>query len=140
MKRNFFRWFVVSLFAVGIGAVAQAQPPDRLVVDVPYNFVVNGKLLPAGKYNVKRNNDNNLRILHISGVENHASAVTLSTNVNDAREFHPSLTLVRAGDQTVLTKIQTADHVFTIPVAGTSSQTSEASQEQYLTGTSEPKR
>jgi len=32
MKRNFFRWFVVSIFVIGFGVAAQAQETDRLVV------------------------------------------------------------------------------------------------------------
>jgi len=40
----------VSLFAVGLGAAAHAQEPDRIIVDIPCDFVLNGTSLPAGKY------------------------------------------------------------------------------------------
>src|SRR5262249_37170579 len=115
MKRNFSRWFVVSLFAVRFAAAAHAQEPDRLVVNVPYDFVVNGKTLPAGKYDVKRNSDRDLHVLSIRSFENHVSAVTLTTDVTEARQLRPGVTLSRTGDQSVLTKIQTAEHVFTLP-------------------------
>jgi len=131
MKWNFFRGFVVSFGAAVLAVAAYAGDSDRLVVDIPYDFVVNGKTLPAGKYNVKRNSDHDLLVLSISGVENRASAVTLTFDVRDTREFRPGVTFLRAGDQTVLTKIQTAEHVFTIPAHHTPSGGA------YVTGTSE---
>jgi len=90
MKRNFFRWFVVSLLAIGFAAAARAQEPDRLVVNVPYDFVVRGKLLPAGKYRVQRYSNNDLRQLVIIDAEHNTSVVTLSSQVRDARELRPS--------------------------------------------------
>lgn len=139
MNRNFFRGLVVSLFGFAMGVAAYGQEPDRLVVNIPYDFVVNGKTLPAGKYDVKRSSESDLRILSISSAENHASVVALTTDVNHAREFHPAITLHRIGDQNVLTKIQTAEHIFTIPASEASSgaATAKAGQNGYLTGTSE---
>jgi len=136
MKRNYFRVFVVSFGAAVLAAAGFAADLDRLVVDIPYDFVVNGKTLPAGKYNVSRSIDNNPRVLSISGVENHASAVALSTDMEQARNSRPGITLRRTGDQAVLTKIQTGEHVFTFPVAQTSQS---PAQDAYLTGTSETK-
>jgi len=141
MKRNFFRWFVVSLFALGFGVAAQAQEPDRLVVNVPYDFMVNGTTLPAGKYDVRRSSDIDLHILSISSFENHVHAVTLATDVDQARDVRPGATFARTGDLSVLTKIQTADHVFTIPVPRSAKQAIASAQDSYVTGTSEmPKR
>src|SRR5215470_11003776 len=135
MKRNYVRMFVVSFGAAVLAAASHADS-DRLVVDVPYDFVVNGKTLPAGKYNVSRSTDNNPRVLSISGVENHASAVALSTDMEQARNSRPGITLRRTGEQTVLTKIQTGEQVFTFPVAQTSQS---PAQDAYLSGTSETK-
>src|SRR5262249_18417351 len=109
MKRNFFRWFAVSFGAAALAAALYSGGSDRLVVDIPYNFVVNGKTLPAGKYDVRRSSDRDLHALAISSFENHAYAVVLPTDVSQARGSHPAVTLVRTGDQTVLTKIQTAE-------------------------------
>ena len=143
MKRNFFRWFVVSLFAVGFGVAAQAQEPDRLVVNVPYDFVLNGKLLPAGKYRVQRYNDNDLRQLILIDTERNTSVIALSSEVRDARDFRPSITLQQAGDQRFLTQIHTAEHIFVIPGSEAAFEAAAAKLDRtnYLTGTSEaPKR
>ena len=138
MKRNLFRWVVVSLFAVGFGVAAHAQEPDRLVVNIPYDFVVNGKTLPAGTYNVKRNSEREPRILSISSTENHAYVVTMPTDVNQVNESRPAVTLLHIGEQNFLTKIQTAEHVFTIPNSGAAG--AKVDRTTYLAGTSEPSK
>ena len=135
MNRIYIRRLVVSLGAALLAAAAAtAGEPDRLVVDVPYDFVVNGKTLPAGKYDVKRVDDSNLRVLSISSVENHVAVVTLPYSIDNPTAFHPGITLRQTGDQKVLTKIQTADHVFSIPVSGKSDKSGQTS---YVTGTTE---
>lgn len=143
MKRNFFRWFVVSLLAVGFGVAAQAQEPDHLVVNVPYDFVVNGKSLPPGKYKVQRYSNNDLRQLIIIDADRNTSVITLSSQVRDARDLRPSITLQQAGDQRFLTQIQTAEHIFVIPESEAAFEAAAAKIDRtnYLTGTSEsPKR
>jgi len=83
------------------------------------------------------NSDADLHVLSISSIENHAYTVTLPTDVNNVREFRPSVTLLRTGDQIVLTKIRTGEHVFTIPVSSAAKQALAGPQGVYLTGTTE---
>ena len=137
MNRTYVRRLVVSFgTALLAAAAATAGETDRLVVDVPYDFVVDGKTLPAGRYDVKRVNDSDLRILSISSLENHAFVVTISNSVDNPAKFHPGLTLLETGDQRILTKIQTGEHVFNIPVSDKSA-VAKAKRASYVTGTSE---
>src|SRR5262245_45892378 len=143
MKRNLVRWFVVSLFAVGFGVAAQAQEPDHLVVNVPYDFVVNGKLLPPGKYKVQRYGNNDLRQLVLVDSERKTSVITLASQVRDVRELRPSITFAQAGDHRFLTQIRTAEHIFVIPGSEAAFEAAAAKLDRtnYLAGTSEsPKR
>lgn len=93
MKRNYLRMFVVSFGAAVLAAAAYAGDSDRLVVDVPYDFVVNGKTLPAGKYDVKRVSNSNMRVLSLSSPEHHVFVVTLANSVDNPTAFHPGITL-----------------------------------------------
>jgi len=137
MNRTYVRRLVVSFGAALLAAAAAtAGEPDRLVVDVPYDFVVDGKTLPAGRYNVKRVDDSNLRMLSISSLENHAAVVTISNSFDNPRNFHPSLTLLETGDQRILTKIQTGEHVFYIHVSDKSAA-AKSQGTSSITGTSE---
>jgi hypothetical protein len=142
MKRNYFRMFVVSLFALSFGVAAQGREPDRIFVNVPYDFVVSGKTLPAGAYNVTRVSDRDLRLLMISSVETGSTVLALSSQVADTSRNQPKISLQRSGDQRFLSKIETADHVFTIPVSTSAiaEAAAKADRDSYLTGNSESRK
>jgi hypothetical protein len=122
MKRNCFRFFAPFFAAAFLGAFAQGQETDRLLVNIPYDFVVSGKTLPAGTYRVERVADNDQRQLLISGVENRTSILTMSSEVDDVSQDRPALTFVLSGGQHLLAQIQTGEHVFKIPVSSHSVQ------------------
>ncbi len=48
--------FCAAVFALALAAVGQTSPGD-LVVDVPFEFSVNGQKLPAGHYIVSQQTD-----------------------------------------------------------------------------------
>jgi hypothetical protein len=87
-----------------------------LIVNVPYQFVVSGKTLPAGTYKVMRVNDNDLAELEMISVKNHSGVLLLSSEISSTNEDKPSLRFERVGDQYFLSRIETANHIFTIPV------------------------
>jgi hypothetical protein len=136
MKRNLVRGLVVSLFAVALCATAKSQELDHLVVNIPYDFVVNGKSLPAGKYDVKRLDDSDVQVLSISSLENRVNVVILPNSIDNPTEFRPAITFLQTGDQRILTKIQTDEHVFTLSVSGNSA-VAKSKPASYVTGTSE---
>ena len=103
-------FFALAAFA----GATQAQSADLLLIKVPYDFVVAGKTLPAGSYRVTRTSDNDMTELAITGVTNREAVLFLSTTVDDTRDFKPTLTLEHVGNQYFLSKIETANHIFTI--------------------------
>jgi hypothetical protein len=117
MKTTYVR-FLSAFFALAALAAAgtRAQEVDQLLVNVPYAFVVSGKTLPAGTYRVNRINDRDLTQLEITGVENGASVLLVSGNVIPTQEDKPALRFEHIGDQYFLSRIETADHIFTIRV------------------------
>jgi hypothetical protein len=139
MKRNLFRGLLVSLFAVGLGAAAHAQEPDRLIVDIPYDFVLNGTSLPAGKYKVERYDFNDVRMLVLIDAESNKPRLTFAGELSGAHPTRPSVTLHQVGDQRFLTQIQTAEHVFELPQTKAAFKAAAAKAEQagYLAGTAE---
>ena len=139
MKRNLFRGLLVSVFAVGLGAAAHAQEPDRLVVNIPFDFVLNGTSLPAGKYKVERYDYSDVRMLVLMDAERNKPLLTFAGEVSGAYPTHPSVTLQQAGDQRFLTQIQTAEHVFELrqTKAAFKAAAAKADHAGYLTGTAE---
>jgi hypothetical protein len=136
MKRNSFRLLVVFLGAVLFVAAASAGDLDRLVVNIPYDFVVGGNALPAGTYTVRPLSDTSKFPLSISSFEHRTAVYIIADEVEPSSHVKGSLTFVNAGDQHFLTRIQTGEHVFNLHVSAAVAQEA-ANQHSYLTGTSE---
>ncbi len=118
MRKRYVR-ILTALFGLTVLAVtARSQGMDQVVVNIPYNFVVSGKTLPAGNYSVNRVSYRETRELVLSNFENRRTVFVLSSEVvdRDGRE-RPALDFQLVGGQHVLEKIETAEHVFTIPVS-----------------------
>jgi len=117
MKKLCLRIVVALVGFAGLGITAKAQAVDQIVVTIPFEFVVAGKTLPAGTYRVNRVSDDRLDGLIFSSVENRASAIVHPIEVKSARADKAQVSFEKAGDQHFLSKIETADNVFTIPVS-----------------------
>lgn len=114
-------YFVGVLAAVvGMAAfamAAKATTSDQLVVKVPYEFVVAGKTLPAGTYRINRVSDSSVGELALVNVEKHAGVLLNAGEWQDARANEPKLQFQQIAGQHFLSSIQTAEHVFAIPVS-----------------------
>ena len=117
MKKLCLRVLVALVGFAGLGFAAKAQAVDQVVATIPFEFVVSGKTLPAGTYWAHRVYTSSERTLVISNYENNVSAIILPTEVESAPTDKPEMSFETAGDQHFLSKIETADHVFAIPVS-----------------------
>jgi hypothetical protein len=117
MKKYFVRILTTFLGFAALALTAKAQVPDQIVINIPYEFVVAGKTLPAGTYRVNRATELNERQLVLSSFENRAALVILAGAIDGAVANKPGFTFEEIGGQHFLSKIETADHVFAIPVA-----------------------
>jgi hypothetical protein len=117
MKKHFVRIATAFLGCAILAIAAKAQITDQLEVRVPYEFVVAGKTLPAGTYRVHRLSDSNNQELVLSSFENRAGMLIVSDVVDTARDDKPSFNFQQIGGQHILTRIETAAHVFDIPVS-----------------------
>ncbi len=136
MKKHCVRILSAFFGLAALAITAKGQVPDRIVVNIPYEFIAAGKTLPAGTYTVNRVNDRGDRHLVISSFENHAAVVVLSTEIVDRTGTgQPSVSFQQVGDEHLLSKIATGEHVFTIPVS--SSAVLEAGMKGH-NGPSEP--
>ena len=116
--KNFCMRILSAVFGLAaLAIIAKGQAVDQLVVNVPYEFVVAGKALPAGTYRVSRINDKDERQLIISSLENREAVMVISNEVSPIHTEKPSLSFQQAGGEYFLSKIATAEHVFAIPVS-----------------------
>ena len=123
MKKLCLRIAVALVSFAGLGITAKAQVVDQVVVNIPFQFVVAGKTLPAGTYRVNRVSDDKWAGLILSSFENRAGALVRPIEVESIREVESTsdgkahLSFETAGGEHFLSKIETADNVFTIPVS-----------------------
>ena len=117
MSKQYLRILIALIGVAASGMAAKGQAVDRLVVKVPYEFVVDGKILPAGTYRLDRASGIDDRVLIFSNVEKSTSLIVAPSMVDSKASEQPSVSFQRIGGQLFLRKIETADHVFTIPVS-----------------------
>ena len=117
MKKQCMRILIALIGVAGLGMAARGQVPDQILVNIPYEFVVAGKTLPAGTYRVNRLSDADHETLILSAFESRARVMVLSTSVESTQADKPEVSFEQVGGQHFLSKIETADHVFTIPVS-----------------------
>jgi hypothetical protein len=122
MKKIYVGFLSAFFGLAAFAAAARAQEVDQIVVNVPYDFVVSGKTLPAGAYRVKRANDRDDHVLAITSLDNHGGVLLLSSVVSPTSEEKPALGFEVVGDQHFLNRVETADHIFTIPVPAKATQ------------------
>jgi hypothetical protein len=117
MKKLCLRAAVALIGFAGLGITAKAQVADQIVVTIPFEFVVAGKTLPAGTYRVNRVSDDKWDGLVFRSFETRAGVIVRPTEVQSASADQAKVSFEKAGDEHFLSKIQTGDNVFTIPVS-----------------------
>ena len=115
--RKYLRIAMVLFGFAGLSAAANAQIVDQIVVTVPFEFAINGTTLPAGIYHVHRMSDDPSNGLVFSSHENHVIAAVIPADVKSASAKNPKLSFETVGDVHFLNRIETANHVFAIPVS-----------------------
>ena len=109
MRRIFTAIVATAFLTLTITAPARAQLPGTAMrADIPFDFIVNGKTLPAGNYEVKRLNDEpeGLIIRSVDNKHDHAVFETESTQQNRMPR-HDQIVFDRYGDTYFLSEVLT---------------------------------
>jgi hypothetical protein len=118
MRKHYLRFLIALIGVTGLGTAAKGQAVDQIVVNIiPYEFVVAGKTLPARTYRVNRLSSIHPEVLILSHFESRAGLMVRSTEVESTRAYKREVSFEQIDGQHFLSKIETADHVFTIPVS-----------------------
>ena len=110
MKKELLRGFtmvalIVVLALASAVASANAQSANRVVADIPFEFSVGYKAMPAGEYSVRAVNLTG-NVLMIQSADNKNAAVRLSDETERAKKnTHARLVFHRYGDRYFLAEI-----------------------------------
>jgi hypothetical protein len=117
MRKHYLRILIALIGVAGLGVAAKGQVVDQIVVNIPYEFVVAGTTLPPGTYRVNRLSSTDEGALILSSFESSARVMVRSTSVESTQADKPKVSFEQVDGQHFLSEIETADHVFSIPVS-----------------------
>jgi hypothetical protein len=104
MKKQISRALLGLVAALTLVVAAQAQAVNAVVITVPFDFVAGEKLMPAGRYTVRRITSDAESALIIRSVDGRASAVFL-TNTGHAGPRGSALVFRLRGDRHFLAEV-----------------------------------
>jgi hypothetical protein len=104
----------LTLFLV-LGAGAQDQQAGS--VNVPFDFVAAGKMLPAGTYRIGRVSDDALNGITISSYDNRSAAYVLPNEFTSRPSSDVKVIFKQVGDNYVVSAVQTAEGTYLVPVS-----------------------
>ena len=112
MKKSYLTVVLTLTCLLGLGISARAQDVDKIVVNVPFEFVAGGGTLPAGTYSVSRVSDKAFPALVISSYDN--SVFLLPIVLDGAPANHAELSFEHVGDKYLLSKVETPAGAYAI--------------------------
>jgi hypothetical protein len=117
MKKKYATILLTLICLLGLGVGATAQTRGKIVVTLPFEFVVSGKTLPAGTYTLSRFADDKSEGLILSSYENRTSVFVHPVEIENAFADKPQVSFERVGEQHFLTRIQTSYDIYNIRVS-----------------------
>ena len=111
MKKLFSAMVIGSLLTVLIAATAQAQLPGTAIrASIPFDFIVRGRTLPAGNYEITRINDEpiGLMIRNVDHMRNKALFETEPVYLGNNMSHKNELVFHRYGDSYFLSELVTS--------------------------------
>jgi len=103
MKINIVRAALLAFAVSGTAAVARAD--ERLVVHVPFSFIVGTTELPAGDYVVTEDFSENQGVLRIESVNGRVNLYALSIAADEPRPLQSELVFEKFENRYFLSKV-----------------------------------
>jgi hypothetical protein len=117
MMKKYVHILAALVCLLGLGATTKADNRTGIVVTLPFQFVVSGKTLPAGTYGIRQILDNKSTGLILSNGEDGTSVFLHPFEIESISADKPQVSFERVGEQRFLSKIQTSNDVYNIPVS-----------------------
>ena len=79
--KSVYKFIAVLALLSALGATSFAQSARRTVVQIPFDFVVGGKTLPAGRYRVAPIGSSAYATWEVRGTSRNAGAIAMTTSI-----------------------------------------------------------
>lgn len=114
MKHQFANALLIIMSLFGLAAGANAETHAEVKVNVPYEFVVAGRTLPAGTYTVSRLADDPLAGLSIVSNKQQSGVLVLANHFENRPADDTKVLFERVGDVYYLSSIETQGGIYTL--------------------------
>jgi hypothetical protein len=115
--KKYAKLLVAVIFLVGLGVAANAETRPEITTSLPFQFVVDGKTLPAGTYKVSRLSADPFGALMLTNTNRTASVFVLPRSIAQPSSEKPKVSFLRVGEHYLLSSIQAGDLVYNISVS-----------------------
>jgi hypothetical protein len=115
--KKYSRIMVAVAFVIGLSGVAKAASQEGIIVKLPFEFVVDGKTLPAGTYTVRHASNDNSGPLLLTSIDTGTSVFVAYQESESASNDKPEVGFKRVGDQHFLSTIQTTIDIYQVRVS-----------------------
>lgn len=117
---------------LGLSFAAQAEIRAEVSVTVPFDFVANGKTLPAGTYKVGRVSGELLSTQLLTNRENGKSVFVNPVEAEATNSNKPEVSFKQVGTRFFLSSIQTEDDVINFHIARSASPEASTRSSNYV--------
>ena len=114
--RKYTRALVAIAFLLGLTGAIKAEGQNGVIVNMPFEFVVGAKTLPAGTYTVRNLTDDISGTLVINSQDQGTATFVLPYVSESSVTSKPELTFDQVGGHYFLRTVQTAETVYLIHV------------------------
>jgi hypothetical protein len=115
MKKRFIKIFAVLSCILPLALVASAQTNKQTQFDIPYEFVVGDKVMPAGEYIVRGANDQKTAWVIAEKGRKGKTVFLLAGTIDSARMNEAKMTFRQYGDRYFLAEFTVSDFRVTLP-------------------------
>jgi hypothetical protein len=115
--KQYARILATLTFLIGCGVAANAEMQNDVIVNLPFDFVVNGTTLQAGTYTVSHSTGDGSGLLKLTNRDK-GTGVFVLPKVSESASFdNPHVRFQRVGEERFLSEIRTASVTYYIPVS-----------------------
>jgi hypothetical protein len=117
LMKKYAKTLIALTFLLGLGVAAKAETRTEVIAKLPFQFVVDGKTLPAGTYTVRSLSANPYGVLLLTNNDNTTSMFVLPVSIAEPSSDKPKVAFKQVGEHYSLSSIQTEDIVYNFKVA-----------------------
>lgn len=134
MRKQYLRILFVCACVLAFGLRSEAQTQQGIKVVLPFEFMTEGKTLPAGTYTVSRAFDDKLSGLVLRSDKTGEGVFVQVAYIGSSRTAKPSVGFNHVGESYILSKIEISGDVYSIPVTRAKSSNMEAKSVHSTSG------